>query len=88
MTTKRIPDVTREHVLAAVAEIARDGVPARSAPTKFALVVGRKTYPPKYVLSVAVKYAVGEALSLKDFSGGEETNARLRKLGFTVTTIE
>jgi 5-methylcytosine-specific restriction protein B len=86
--TSRIPEVTRENVLAAVAEIARDGIPTRSAPTKFALVVGRKKYPPKYVLSLAVKYATGEALSLKAFSGGEETNRRLRALGFQVATIE
>lgn len=88
MTTKRIPEVTRENVLTAIAEITRDGIPVRSLPTKFALVFRGKEYPPKLVLSLAVKAATGEALSVKVFSGGEETNSRLRKLGFTVTTIE
>lgn len=83
--TSRIPAVTRENVLAAIAEIDREGVPPRSVPTKFELRVGRKSYPPKYVLSIACKYATGEALSLKVFSGGEETNGRLRKLGFVIS---
>lgn len=74
----------RAHVEAAVRQIDREGVPARRDSTKFHLVVGKRRYPPKYVLSLAVAHATGRELGPHEFSGGEETNGVLRSLGFVV----
>lgn len=79
-------EVAPAHVLAALEEIDRDGVPAAAASTAFDLVHKGKRYPPKYVLSLAVKHATGEPLDREQFSGGEKSQAfrLLRRLGFDV----
>ena len=79
-----IPTISRQHVMAAIEQIEREGVPSRRQATKFALVVKGKRYPPKYVLSLAAQYAVGRQLRPDEFAGGEQTNAVLRGLGFTI----
>lgn len=80
-----IPDnITREHVFRAVREIDHAGVPPKRFSKKFLLVVGNRTYPPKYVLSLANLYANGEMLDPESFGGGEETNGFLMELGFIV----
>jgi 5-methylcytosine-specific restriction enzyme B len=79
-------EVTPAHVLAALEEIDRDGVPASAASVTFDLVYKGKRYPPKYVLSLAVKHATGEPLDREQFSGGEKSPAfrLLRRLGFDI----
>ncbi len=57
---------------------------SRREPRKFQLVVDGRRYPPKYVVSLAVAAATGRELRPQEFSGGQETNAVLQALGFTI----
>ena len=83
----KIPRITRKHVEKALAEIDRDGVPPRRGATGYALIANRRTYPPKYVLALAVTHATGSELPLEELSGGEQKNTILRELGFTIEAI-
>lgn len=78
--------VTASHVIAAIEEIRRDGVPPNAASTFFDLLYQDRRYPPKYVLSLAVKNATGEILPRERFSGGKGSPAfrLLQKLGFDI----
>ena len=76
--------VTAAHVRQALTEIDRHKVPRNRRSTKWGLKNGNIYYPPKYVLSLAVKFATGRPLAPDDHSGGEHTNAILRDLGFEV----
>lgn len=78
--------ITREHVFSALAEIDKNGVPDHRLAKGFDLVHDGKKYPPKYVVSLAGKYAIGE--ELHGFKGGAETNAFLRSLGFEIEERE
>jgi hypothetical protein len=77
--------ITKQNILDAIAEIDRDGVPIMRNAKGFDLVYNGKTYPPKYVLSLATKYAIGRELQADEFIGGEPTNIALRTLGFEIT---
>ena len=80
-----IPDnIARNHILKAIQEIDRDGIPKGRNAKKFKLVFDEKAYPPKYVISLANKYANGEELEPSDFGGGQETNTFLTELGFEI----
>jgi hypothetical protein len=46
-----------------------------------------KYYPPKYIISLANKYANDRELDSSEFSGGKETNSFLRALGFKIVEI-
>jgi hypothetical protein len=76
--------ITADHVLAAIAEIDRVGVPPGRESTWYHLVYQGRHYPPKYVVSLAAKYALGQELHPSIFSGGAETNSFLRELGYDV----
>jgi hypothetical protein len=77
-------NITRENILKAVSEIDKDGIPANRHSTKFHLFFNQKFYPPKYILSIANKYANGEELCPINFSGGKESNSFLINLGFEI----
>ena len=79
-------NITRENVLQALEEVDRDGVLASAQSTTYDLMHNEKYYPPKYVLSLANKYANGEILDRNSFEGGEDTPAFsiLRDLGFEI----
>jgi len=83
---RMIPDsqISKEPVLAAISQIDSQGVPPQRASTKFEIAFNSKRYSPKYVVSMAAKLATGKELLPNEFSGGEETNASLRRLGFDV----
>ena len=70
--------LTRKGVLAAAKKYkdASDFKAAKSQ--KFVVVVGGKEYPPKKLASAA------SGLPVSGFSGGEELNGKLRRLGFEV----
>jgi 5-methylcytosine-specific restriction protein A len=68
----------------ALVKIDREGYPDNRDSKKYVLIQGTKTYPPKYVLSIANHFANGEELDRTLFSGGEETNNFLRTLGFNI----
>ena len=77
-------NIEREHVIKAMEEIKRNGIPKDRNSRKFLLEFDGKYYPPKYVVSLANKYANGEILDPAQFSGGKETNDFLRNLGFNI----
>jgi 5-methylcytosine-specific restriction protein B len=79
-------EVTTAHVLAALEEIDRDGVPPSAASVLFDLIYKERRYPSKYVLSLAVKHATGEPLDRERFAGGKGSPAfrLLRRLGFDI----
>ena len=80
-----IPDnVKREHILQALAEIDRSGVPKGRQSRYFHLSYRGKTYPPKYVISLANKFTNGKELEPRLFSGGYESNNLLTRLRFRV----
>ena len=51
---------------------------------KFFLEHDGKYFPPKYVISLANKYANGKELDPSEFSGGRESNSFLERLGFDI----
>ncbi|MFA8389147.1 MrcB family domain-containing protein [Burkholderia ubonensis] len=82
--------VTAEHIRLALQEIDREGVPQDAESTGYDLLYDGKRYPPKLVLSLAVKHATGEPLDRAAFSGGEASSAfrLLRRLDFEVEPKE
>jgi 5-methylcytosine-specific restriction enzyme B len=76
--------ITKEHVLVALSEIDANGVPENREATGFDLVCNGKSYPPKYVISLATKQARGTELRPSEFYGGEPTTSVLRDLGFEI----
>lgn len=75
-------NISVEHILRALEEIDRYGIPEQRKATRYYLNYEGKLYPPKYVISLANKYANGSELNPTDFSGGLESKAFLKKLGF------
>lgn len=73
------------HILKAIEETERNGIPKGRRSKKFNLEHNHKHYPPKYIISLANKFANGEELSSEDFGGGKETNDFLEKLRFKIT---
>ena len=81
-----IPEnITRGHVLKAIEKIKKEGVPPQREPTKFWLKFNNELFPPKYVISIANKYANEKELEPSDFSGGDESNKFLIELGFEIS---
>jgi hypothetical protein len=77
-------NITQEHVLKAMEEIKKSGVPEERKAVKFHLLYQGYNFPPKFVISIANKHANGVVLDSSAFSGGVETNSYLRKLGFEI----
>lgn len=77
--------IKRSHVMAAIRQIDKESrVPKRRNSTKFSIKEDGTLYPPKYVICRAAELATGQRLVPEDHSGGEQSNARLRDLGFTI----
>ncbi|PXF60763.1 MAG: hypothetical protein C4B59_08040 [Candidatus Methanogaster sp.] len=81
------PSIEREHILEAVQKIDSEGVPSHRGLKRFFLEFEGKPYPPKYTISLANKFANGEELDSSRFSGGQETNNFLRRLGFDIVEV-
>ena len=77
-------EITAEHVVAAMAEIRAAGSPSTRSSRGYSIVYEGEHFPPKYVVSLAAKYAVGRELRPNQFNGGQETNSFLRGLGFDI----
>ena len=80
-------NIEKAHVLRAIQEIDSVGIQNERLSRKFQLKYNGKNYPPKYLLSIANKYANGQELLPSDFSGGNESNNFLRALGFEITSM-
>ena len=81
-------NITREHILRALDKIKKEGFPEGRSSRKFNLVLQGKRYPPKYVISIANYFANGRELESSLFSGGNESNRFLTRLGFEIEGIE
>lgn len=81
-------NISYENVLRALEEIDRNGIPERRRATRYNLSYRGKRYPPKYVISLANKYANGLELNPADFSGGTESNYFLKRIGFNTSENE
>ena len=81
-------NINKDHVIKAIQKIDSEGVPERRESTRFTLAYEGKYYPPKYVISIANIFANGEEYSSSLFSGGDETNRFLSRLGFTIVENE
>lgn len=77
-------NITIEHVIKAIEYIDINGVPNERLSTKYVLEYNNKRYPPKYVLSIANLFVNGIELGASDFSGGNEANGFLKRLGFII----
>ena len=79
-----IPEISRSNVLAAIERVQREGVPRNRRSRRYFLLHKDQRFPPKYVVSLAVQDATGQELDPQEFSGGDETNRLLGRLGFSV----
>jgi len=78
-------NIKREHILKAIEKInVGSGIPKDRQSKKFQLSYKNKFYPPKYVISLANKYANEMELIPSEFSGGQESNGFLVGLGFNI----
>jgi len=85
-----ISKIEKVDVLRALEDIAAFGIPTRRTSRKFCLEHGTQHYPPKYVISAASAFTFSDTdelerqLDPEEFAGGEQSNSRLRELGFNV----
>jgi len=80
-------NINSSHILNAMGEIEKSKVLYHRISRKFLLEYDGRHYPPKYVISLANKYANGRELKPSEFSGGKETNDFLKNLGFNIIEI-
>ena len=76
-------NIKPEHILRAIEEADRSGIPVDRKSDRYDLVYNEKMYPPKYIISLANKYASNAELSHLVFGGGNEVNSFLQSRGFT-----
>jgi len=77
-------NIKKNHILRALNEIDRNSIPSGRDSRKFQLERDGHLYPPKYVISLANKYANYEMLDSSQFGGGKESNSFLENLGFKI----
>jgi len=89
--TKRIPaselrNISRAHIEQAIHDFNGSAHHGFGESTDYDLIVQGKRYPPKAILGLAGKYALGRVLVPDDFSGGDESTCFriLREHGFEV----
>lgn len=68
-----------KHFKQAAAAIDREGVPAERNSVHYDLVIEGNRYPPKYVVSLATKFAGGEEYPASNFNAVEARNYFLSK---------
>lgn len=78
--------ITREDILAAIADLDRGERHAFGLSTSYDLLEGKHRYPPKAVVGLAARRSLGRPLRPDEFSAGQEAWAfrLLRDLGFTI----
>ena len=77
-------NISREHILKAIQHIDTCGIPKSRLSRKHSVRYDGHLYPPKYLISIANKYANNTELEPTCFSGGHEANSYLEKLGFII----
>jgi len=78
--------VKRNHVLEAIEEIDREGIPGDARSTTYDLVQGSRRYPPEHVFALVATRATGEQFERTNFAGGGAAQCFkvLRELGFAI----
>jgi len=69
----------RKHFISAAAEIDKNGVPTRRESYRYDLFLNGKTYPPKYIISIAHKYLNSIEWPSKKFNAVEAKDYFLNK---------
>ena len=64
-------DINDSHIEQAAKEIDLNGVPKQRESRKYLVQVGENFYPPKYIISLAVKHLRGRELDSRDFIATE-----------------
>jgi len=82
MIPKRI---NTRHLMDAAEIINKEGIPKHRSSTKFDVIVNYKRYPPKYLIAIASKLALGKMIKAGTYNGGVESNSFLRSRGFKIT---
>lgn len=77
-------NISREHILKAIQYVDTCGIPKSRLSRKHSVKYNGRLYPPKYLISIANKYANDTELEPTCFSGGYEANSYLEKLGFII----
>src|SRR5829696_8663431 len=82
--------ITREDILEAIAALNRGEAHSFGPSTFYDLVDNGRRYPPKAVVGLAARRALGRPLRPDEFAGGQESWAfrLLREKGFTVVPKE
>ena len=80
-----LPLLTREQVLRALRQVAREGRPL-PASTVYELVYRGRRYPPRAVAELAYRLATGNPAAHWPRPAGAPTNALLESLDFTIST--
>ena len=82
--------ISKSNILDALKRIDIEGYPENRKSNSYDLVFDGKTYPPKYVLSLAGFFSDGHFISQSDFKGGENTAAFkfLYLKGFEISSKE
>ena len=80
-------NITKDHIIRAIAEVDRNGIPSGRNSKKYLLLSNGKLYPPKYIIALANKYPNREELDPEAFGGGKETNDFLKRLGFKIREL-
>jgi 5-methylcytosine-specific restriction protein A len=82
--------ITREDLLEAIASLDRGEAHAFGPSTFYDLLEGQRRYPPKAIVGLAARRALGRSLRPDEFSGGQESWAfrLLRERGFTIVNKE
>lgn len=76
-------NIKKKHIIQAIKDINTNGIPPRRDSKYYDLIFDEKRYPPKYVLSIANKFANGKELAPSDF---HSVNAHhiLKEFGFII----
>ena len=77
-------NISREHIEKAIKDIDQAGIPSSRLSKEYYLKVDDKLLPPKYVISIANKYANNKELPSDVFNAIEAKNF-LKKLKFKIT---
>ncbi len=75
-------NINHYHLLKAIKEIDKDGIPSHQDSSKYDLLYERKRYPIKLVVRIANEFANGD--KLWGFGGGLETNSFMESKGFII----
>ena len=77
------PQIQKQHVLQAAEQIDRDGVPHGRRSHRYDVMLRGQPYPPKYVISLASRFATRDELPPSRYTA-EEARTFLDTLGFDV----